>query len=163
MNKLLIRKIALFALLILVGYLYYSYTQTQHILGVYNQKNQEATDCLMVKDTGILIKGGHGETLKKKSFNLPKFVSVIQNINTSSCPKKFQLAWLDYVQACQRASEQTPNADMLLYFFGIITRTHTFDNLPSKPIQAGDELEKASQALDRVALEYNVRTTYKTN
>jgi hypothetical protein len=136
------------------GYFALMVARSESIINVYNQKVQSAKDCT------IEIKNLRAGTVVRRRFNWVKFVGEIQQINASACPKKFRLAWLDFVQACQRESEQRPNSDLFLWLFGVATKRHTFDSLPMKPIEAADELEKASQALDRVATEYNVRIIY---
>jgi hypothetical protein len=150
--------IGIVALLIAgAGYFAFKIARSESIISVYNQRNQ------VVKDCTIDIKNSRAGTVVRRRFNTVKYVGEIQKIDTSFCPKKFRLAWLDSVQAFQRESEQRPNSDFFLWLFGVATRRHTFDSLPMKPIEAADELEKASQALDRVALEYNVQVSHPTN
>jgi hypothetical protein len=156
MNKAQARQIILICVLAILGYLFYSHQRTQNIIKVYDQRGQSARDSTVINQFRV-----HGEIVNKRSFNFPKFVDKIQNIDTSHCPKRFQMAWLEYVQACQRVAKEKPGSDTMLYLLGIITRTHTFDNLPEKDRETGDDMEKATQLVDRVATEYNVRIVYK--
>ncbi len=44
----------------------------------------------------------------QKSLSAVDYVTALHNIDTSSCPKKFRLVWLDYVQTWERMAQYPP-------------------------------------------------------
>jgi hypothetical protein len=48
-------------------------------------------------------KCAHGQG--RLSLNRTEYVAALKTADTAACPSKFRLAWLDYVQTCERANE----------------------------------------------------------
>jgi hypothetical protein len=141
-----------FVWLPVVAYLYYSDAESKAIIAVINQNAQNARDCTTVFG-------------KRRDFNTRKFVNKVQGIDTSACPKKFQLTWLDYVHCWERQGEQTPGmvlSEAYLGLIGVATRSSSLSKLTTKPIETADALENSWQNVETVALEYNVRIVRKT-
>jgi hypothetical protein len=139
--------------LALALFLFYKSEETKSILVVLNQRIEAAENSkLMVYRNGVVA---------KTRFNLRRYVDGLHRINTLHCPKKFQLAWLDYVQACERL-EKMPGRMIADLFIGIATRSpfSLIKDVP-KTEESGDELLLAEQNLERVALEYDVRIIHK--
>jgi hypothetical protein len=130
--------------------------RSQSIVVVLNQNAQNARDCTQVFAVG---------NRTRRRFNTRKFVDKLQGNDTSACPKKFQLAWLDYVHCWEREREQTPGvvlSEAYLGMIGVATRSSSLSRLTTKPIETADALETAWQNLETVALEYGVRVIHKT-
>jgi hypothetical protein len=130
--------------------------RSRTIIAALNQNAQNARDC-----TETITFGGR----ERKRFLARKFVDKLHEVDTSDCPMKFQLAWLDYVHCWERQGEQTPAVvlgELYLGMFGVATRSSSLSKLATKPIETKDALETSWQNLETVALEYDVRVTHKT-
>ena len=131
--------------------------ESNTVMAVLGQNIQAAKSCLEVRPLG-------GRT--RKIFNTRQYVNELHKIDPSHTPKKFQLAWLDYVQAWEREAEQT-NGTMLgeayIGMLGVVSRSSRLASVAAKPIETANALERAQQNLERVALEYDVRIIHKTD
>ena len=129
----------------------YKGAQTRSVVTVLDQNAQAALAAQQIRTIGR-----HSVT----NFNAQQFVTELSRIDSSRCPKKFQLAWLDYVQACERAAEQTPSAmfgEAYLSVLGVVSRSSSLANLGARPLEAAEALQRTWQQVERAALEYNVR------
>ena len=126
----------------------------QSIVNVLNRNARAARACVQTSTLG---------TRNKRKFNTREYVNELHRIDASRCPKKFQLAWLDYVQAWEREGEQTPGVvlgELYLGMVGVATKSSSLEKMAVRPIEARDALERAWDALERVALEYDVRVVH---
>lgn len=129
----------------------YHGAQTRAVATVLNQNNQAASAAQQIRTFG-----SHSTT----NFNAHQFVTELSRIDSSGCPKRFQLVWLDYVQAWERAADQTPSTmlgEAYLSMLGVVSRSSSLANVGARPLQAAEALQRTWQQLERVALEYNVR------
>jgi hypothetical protein len=146
MNK---KKVIVLVLLIFGFFLLFKYSETQSILSVINQRNDAIRNAtLRVLRNGEVV---------KTPLNQRRYLNGLYNIDTSHCPKKFQLAWLDYVQACERT--RMMQGEMM--FDAVVSLTTSSPAFIVKGISSsekiGNDRELAWQNLERVALEYDVR------
>jgi hypothetical protein len=151
MNK--TKKIILIFFLILVTFLLFKFIELNSVLNVLNQGASAAKDSTQI--THMI--GGETKTI----LDVSRYANEIYKIDSSHCPKKFQLAWLNYVQAYRRV-EQSKGIIFTDCVIGLATRS----SMPlvkdaTKPIKVHDELVIAYQSLKRVALKYGVRITHK--
>jgi hypothetical protein len=132
--------------------------RAETIIAVLNANGTALNDCFEVRT----FRG-----IPKKTKFLPRrYVNKIHQIDPSHTPKRFQLAWLDYVQAWERISDQTPGmvlGETYVAMIGVYTHSSRLTDVAARPIEAADALEMARQKLERVALEYDVRIIHQTN
>ena len=129
----------------------YKAAEAFSIVNVLNQNAKAVGDSMQIRGLG---------RRSVTNFNTGQYVIKLHKIDTSPCPKKFQLAWLDYVHAWEQEAQQTPGRMLGEAYFtmlGVATRSSSLGNVGAKPIEAANELERTRQQLERVALEYNVR------
>jgi hypothetical protein len=152
MNK---KKYAVLILVALAIFLFYRQAETKSVLNVLNQRNDAVLNSMrIVRRNGV-------ETRTRFNINR-RYVNELYKIDTSHCPKKFQLAWLDYVQACERA-QKIPGR--VIADIAVVAATGSFvpvlNEIP-KTVNTNDELLMAWQSLERVALEYDVRIIHQS-
>ena len=101
--------------------------------------------------------------MPRKQFNVHKYINGLTQIDTAFCPKKFEQAWLDYIQATTRASDQNPiRGEFVMGMIGVATKSPSLEPTTAKPPEAKDEVERAWQNIERIALEYNVRIIHQS-
>lgn len=103
----------------------------------------------------------NGEITEARFVNSRQYLNELYKIDTSHCPKKFQLAWLDYVQAGERDGRAK---ERVITDFAVAAVTYQIFSLRdavSTTEKSIDERELAEQNLERVALEYDVRVVHK--
>jgi hypothetical protein len=163
---------------ILVAAMWVRYAQTQAILSVFNQRLEIAKECTVAVHwpDGKPVLDKDGKPVKR--LNVRKCVSRIHDIDVSACPKRFRLAWLDYLQAIDHLMEKGKDASSDLLYdvvdFGeaaVAYKTgHPILMLEAlaKPVQrfgtteaaikqAGYNLTDANYNLKRIAIQYGVR------
>jgi hypothetical protein len=125
------------------------------IVSVINQNGQAVGDCTVFVRFRRKL---------ERRFKTPKFVNELRNIDTSACPKRFQLAWLDYVQAWEREGEITPDRNLVDFLFGVggvYTKSSRMAGMAAEPFEVRDALTQSWQKVERIALEYDVRVVYQ--
>jgi hypothetical protein len=179
MNKRLLIALVVFIGIVIVAaviLLEIRLVSTNAIIAVFKQRTETAKGCVQP----LLFKNGRAVTkrgIPVKIFNARLFDSRINSIDASACPKRFQLAWLDYAHAVNQeverrktASEDT--ASDLVDFGEAAIAGETGHpllmlNRLMKPVeraeasraamkQTGYNLEDANYNLKRVAIEYGV-------
>lgn len=107
-----------------------------------------------VKPTTIPIIGQTiGDT---NEVAMAEFLPGLQSISTEGCPKKFRLAWLDYVHACERAAEYPT----LRKLEDVVQSVGSWNN-PAVLKEVEDrasrrDIREAWRQCQRVALEFDV-------
>jgi hypothetical protein len=102
--------------------------------------------------------GPADKTMLRKKFDTHKYLNQLSQIDPSFCSKKFETAWLDYIQATEPASDQKLlRYELIVGMIGVATKSPSLTPLLAKPLEARDEVERACQNVERVAWEYGVR------
>jgi hypothetical protein len=128
--------------------------ESKSIINVLNKNSQ------LVK--ALTQSPAHG-SMPQKKFNVRQYINELTQIDTAFCPKKFELAWLDYVQALERASDKRMIlGEVIVGMIGVATKSHSLEPMLAKPLEARDEVERAWQNVERVALEYDVRIIHQS-
>jgi hypothetical protein len=140
---------------LMVGFFWaFRFAESRSIINVLNKHSQ------LVK---ALTQGPADKTMPQGKFDAHKYLNELTQIDTSFCPKKFEAAWLEYIQATERASDQNLLRDeVVVGMIGVATKSRTLDPLLARPPEARDEVERAWQNVERVALEYNVRIIHQS-
>ena len=179
MNKRLLIALAVFVGILVFGagiLLEVRIVSTNAIIAVFNKRAETAKVCwqpLLARNGRPLTKRGK----PMKIFNAHLFDNRINSIDVSACPKRFQLAWLDYVHAVDVEVERRKEAsgDMASDLVDIGEAAIAYETghplltlkALAKPIerseasaaamkQTGYNLEDANYNLKRVAIEYGV-------
>jgi hypothetical protein len=100
----------------------------------------------------------------RTNFLANQYIAELQKIDTSACPKEFQLTWLNYVHACESEAEQTPGTrlrEASLGAIGIMTRSDTLEKIGTRRNEVENATTLAWQNVETVALKYNVRVQYQ--
>ncbi|MGO9244365.1 MAG: hypothetical protein ACLPT4_05940 [Verrucomicrobiia bacterium] len=131
------------------------------IISVYNQRSEIAKECVKTahwRNGNVMINRRTGEAVQR--FDAHSFLKQVHAIDVSQCPKRFRLAWLDYVHAFDDLMDQANSSTILdetiLGMIGVATRSSTLANRLDKPREAVDALKEATYHLDRIAVEYGV-------
>ena len=85
----------------------------------------------------------------REVFDASVYLKALHEIDTKECPKKFRLAWLDYVQAWDRQMEILP-----FLFEGVLAIKGDL-----KPLAEGQIARNTTEkwrAVQRMALEYGI-------
>lgn len=112
-----------------------------------------------------LTQNSAGGTPPQKKFDTHKYLNELTQIDTSFCPKKFESAWLGYIQAAQHVSDKNPIRDELIVeMIGVANKSHShsLETVPTNPSEPKDEVERAWQNVERLALEYDVRIIHQS-
>ena len=144
------KKKTILLMLFIFGFLFYfKYCEAQSIVNVLDQRND------IIRDASMRILR-NGEVVKIP-LNQKRYLNGLHNIDTSHCPKKFQLAWLDYVHSCELSRKDQDE----MIFDGVVS---FIEHSPgpilsrvSSSVKMTNDKEVAWQNLERVALEFNVR------
>ncbi|HEY1719105.1 MAG TPA: hypothetical protein VGH42_12530 [Verrucomicrobiae bacterium] len=135
-------------------------SRTQSIIDVINQNANAAKHSVQI----LTYKNGMSRT----NFLASQYVAQLHKIDTSACPKKFQLAWLNYVQTWEVEAQQTPSmarANALAAAIGTVTHSSSLETVGTtgieRQINANDAITHAWQNVEMVALEYDVRIKYQ--
>jgi hypothetical protein len=165
MKKSLFFIIPILCLLLFIGivvvYCIYRFSEAKSIVSVINQNASAARDSMQVR----YFKNGTSRT----NFLADQYVGELHRIDTSTCPKTFQLSWLTYVQACELQAQQNPRAvtgaNLGLMAVGAITHSSAFETLGTRGIERELDASLATthawQRVEKVALEYDVRMVYQ--
>jgi hypothetical protein len=103
------------------------------------------------------------KTAPPRNFNAHKYINELIQMDRAFCPLKFEKAWLGYIQATERAANQNVlRTDEILAMIGVATKSPSHAPLTPMPPEARDEVEKAWQNVERVALEYDVRIIHQS-
>jgi hypothetical protein len=140
---------AVIVALLATGFLMaFRFAESKSIIRVLNQ------NALLLK---ALTQNPATGTTPQKKFDTHKYLNELTQIDTSFCPKKFESAWLGYIQAAQQTSDQNPiHNELIVEMIGIASKSHSSEPVPAKPLDSGDEVERAWQNVKRAALEYGV-------
>jgi hypothetical protein len=147
--------VSILLFLFLIGGFFASYiykaVESQSIVNVINQSASAAQNSMQI-------------SRKYRRFLGSKYVGELHKIDTSACPKKFQLVWLNYVHAWELQAQQTPGtrlAEAYLGAVGVITHSTSFEKIGTRGIETADATTLAWQNVETVALEYDVRMKYQ--
>jgi hypothetical protein len=121
-----------FILLLIVGYVSYSHkvAEAQSIVNLINQNANAA------KHSNQILTYRNG--ISRTNFLTSQYVGELHKIDTSACPKKFQLTWLNYVQAWEVEAQQTPSmarANALAAAIGTVTHSSSLETVGTTGIQ----------------------------
>ncbi|HEY5043040.1 MAG TPA: hypothetical protein VIK53_13670 [Verrucomicrobiae bacterium] len=147
-----------FVLFLIGGYVSYSHkvAESQSVVNVINQGANAARHSTQIR---YLVTGK-----SLTNFLASQYIGELQKIDTSACPKKFQLAWLNYVQAWEAQAQQTPGrrfAEAYLEAVGVMTHSSSLEKVGTRGIEVADATTRAWQNVEMVALEYDVRMKYQ--
>jgi hypothetical protein len=165
MKKPLLIIVPTFCLLLFIGSVAVYYicriSEAKNIVNVINQNAGAVRDSMEIR----YFKNGTSRT----NFLAGQYVGELHKIDTSTCPKKFQLSWLTYVQACELQAQQNPRSvtgvNLGLMAVGAITRSSALETLGTRGIEREMDASLATthawQRVERVSLEYDVRMIYQ--
>jgi len=140
----------------LVFFRAYKFYESQTILTVINQHQQAVKDCT------VHVRPGHPKP--QRIFQTKTFVNELHNVDTSACPKRFQMAWLDYVQAWERKGEVTPDTALVDFLYGVggvYAKSSKMADMAAEPHEAKNAVEQSWQRVERVAWEYDVQVLFQ--
>jgi hypothetical protein len=153
-RRYIIFSMAIVALLATGFLMAFRFAESKSIINVLNKHAQ------LLK---ALTQGPADRTTLGKKFDTHKYLNELTQIDTSFCPKKFESAWLEYIQATQQTSDQNPiHNELIAEMIGVASKSHPSGPVPTKPLEPKDEAERAWQNVERVALEYDVRIIHQS-
>jgi hypothetical protein len=135
MKKLLLIIVPILCLVLFIGSVTVNYiyriSEAKNIVNVINQNASAAKDSMQIR----YFKNGISHT----NFLADQYVGELHKIDTSACPKSFQLSWLTYEQACELQAQQNPRgvtrANLGLMAIGAITRSSSLETLGTSGIE----------------------------
>lgn len=148
----IISSVAITALLATGFFLAVRSAESKSIINVLNKHSQ------LVKS---LTQGPADKTMPQRKFDAHKYINGLTQMDMSFCPRRFEAAWLGYVQATERAFDQrTIRGELVVGMMGVATKSPS--SPPAQPPEARDEVESAWQNVERVALDYDVRIIHQS-
>jgi hypothetical protein len=152
-RRYIISSVAIIALLATGFFLAVRFAESKSIINVLNKHSQ------LVKS---LTQRPADKTMPQRKFDAHKYINGLTQMHMSFCPKRFEAAWLGYVQATERAFDQrTIRGELVVGMMGVATKSPSSPP-PAKPPEARDEVESAWQNVERVALAYDVRIIHQS-
>jgi hypothetical protein len=153
-RRYIISSVAIIALLATGFFLAIRSVESKSIINVLNKHSQ------LVQS---LSQRPADKTMSQRKFDAHKYIDGLTQMDMSFCPKRFEAAWLGYVQATERAFDQrTIRSEFVMGMMGVATKSPSSPPLPAKPPEARGEVESAWQNVERVALDYDVRIIHQS-
>jgi hypothetical protein len=153
-RRYIISSVAIIALLATGFFLAVRSAESKSIINVLNKHSQ------LVKS---LTQRPADKTMPQRKFDAHQYINGLTQMDLSFCPKRFEAAWLGYVQATERAFDQrTIRSELVMGMVGVAAKSPSSTPLPAKPPEARDEVESAWQNVERVALDYDVRIIHQS-
>ncbi len=146
-----LRLVLAFALVGAIMTAYYAHrnAQARYITNVLNQGSQTVEALTQTPSA-------------RMQFSPHKCSVALSMIDTSSCPEKFQVAWLDYVQALNQAPDKNEILfDFVIGTIGVARKSAAWSKWINKAPDAKNDVVKAWQNLERIALDYDVRIVHQ--